>query len=69
MFFRGEDGAQLEMQKLSGSLGNLWKKWSVKMANRTDPYQVVIEATVGKPGNFICLFVCFCGQWTSSFEK
>ena len=52
MFFRGEDGAQLEMQKLSGSLGNLWKKWSVKMANRTDPYQVVIEATVGKPGNF-----------------
>ena len=53
MFFRGEDGAQLEMQKLSGSLGNLWKKWSVKMANRTDPYQVVIEATVGKPGNFV----------------
>ena len=44
------------MQKLSGSLGNLWKKWTVKMANRTDPYQIVIEATVGKPGMLNCGF-------------
>ena len=41
------------MQTLSGSLGNLWKKLTVTMANRTDPYEVVIEATVrGNNGNF-----------------
>ena len=41
------------MQTLSGSLGNLWKKLTVTVANRTDPYEVVIEATVrGNNGNF-----------------
>ena len=40
------------MQTLTGSLGNLWKKLTVTMANRTDPYQVVLEATVrGNNGN------------------
>lgn len=50
IFNRGEDGAQLELAIISGSLGNQWKKWRVQMVNRTDPYQIVVEATVGLPG-------------------
>ena len=49
---RAEDGAQLEMDKIEGSLGNQWSHWVVTMANRTDPYQVVIEGAVEDPGQF-----------------
>ena len=49
---RAEDGAQLEMDKIEGSLGNQWSHWVVTMANRTDPYQVVIEGAVEDTGQF-----------------
>ena len=51
-FCRAEDGAQLEMDKIEGSLGNQWSHWVVTMANRTDPYQVVIEGAVEDTGQF-----------------
>ena len=35
---------------MSGSLGNMWLNWEVKTPNRTEPYELVIEATVNKPG-------------------
>ena len=40
------------MDKIEGSLGNQWSHWVVTMANRTDPYQVVIEGAVEDPGQF-----------------
>ena len=47
---RSVDGAQLELQKMSGSLGNMWLNWEVKLPNRTEPFEIVVEATIRKPG-------------------
>ena len=35
---------------MSGSIGNMWFNWEVKMPNRTEPYEIVVEATIKKPG-------------------
>ena len=48
--FRSVDGAQLELEKMSGSIGNTWLNWEIVTPNRTEPYELVIEATVKKPG-------------------
>ena len=49
-FLRSVDGAQLELEKMSGSIGNVWLNWEIVTPNRTEPYELVIEATVQKPG-------------------
>ena len=35
---------------MSGSIGNTWLNWEIVTPNRTEPYELVIEATVKKPG-------------------
>ncbi len=50
MAFRAEDGALERLEKKGGSEGNFWQRWLVNMPSRTEPYQVLIEATVDEPG-------------------
>ena len=43
---RAEDGAQYSLDEVHESQGNAWVHWIATMPNRTDPYQVAIEAVV-----------------------
>ena len=44
------DDQQIELKRVQGSKGNLWKKMKITMVDRNDPYSIVIEASVKQPG-------------------